>query len=102
MRVAAEARCFIGVKFIFIAMACRVESVRSRSRSLRHHHHCEPVLAARARRIFSCFQRGLPVWCEPLRRGCAAISVSEWPLVSGRANRADFGSVENFLAFPMA
>jgi len=40
--------------------------------------------------------------CEPLRPGCAAFSVSEWPIVSGRANRADFGSVGIFLAFPMA
>jgi len=43
----------------------------------------------------------LPGECEPLRRGGAATSVSEWPLVSGRANRAVSGSVESFLAFPM-
>src|SRR6056297_2989288 len=51
---------------------------------LRHHHHCEPVQVACPRRIFSCFQRGLPGGCEPPRRGGAAISVSEWALVSGR------------------
>jgi len=44
----------------------------------------------------------LPDGCEPLRRACAAISVSEWPLVSGRANRTHSGSVGIFLAFPMA
>jgi len=44
----------------------------------------------------------LPVGCEPLRHGRGAIFVSEWPFVSGRANRADFGSVGIFLAFPMA
>jgi len=65
---------------------------------LRHHHHCEPVQAARSRRNFSCFQRGLPGGCELLRLACIEISVSEWPLVSGRANRVDSGSVKNFSA----
>ena len=70
-------------------------------RPLRHYHPFEPVRAAHLRQNFLCFQRGLPEGCEPLRRGRAAISVSEWPLVSGRANRADFGSVGDFPAFSM-
>jgi hypothetical protein len=44
----------------------------------------------------------LLVWCEPLRRRRAELSVSEWPLVSGRTNRADFGSVEIYLVLPIA
>src|SRR6056297_3306286 len=61
---------------------------------LRHYRPFELVQATRSRRNFSCFQRGLPYGCELLRRGAAAISVSVWPVVSGRANRVDSGSVK--------
>lgn len=50
-------------------------NVRSRSRPLRHYQPIEPGQPIRPRRIFSCFQRGLPAGCEPLRRGRTAISV---------------------------
>jgi len=85
-----------------ITITYGVERVGGQTHPLRHYHHCEPVQAARPGRNFSCFQRGLPAGCEPLRLGHNVISVSVWPLVSGRANRADSGSVEIFLAFPMA
>ncbi len=71
----------------------RVENLRPRSRSLRHHHHCETSNAPGRRRNFPCFQRGLREGCEPLRRAASPVSVSEPPPVSGRANLAQFGSV---------
>jgi hypothetical protein len=88
--------------YIVKSVTCGQEKVRRQAHPLRHHHHCEPVQTTRGASNFSCFQRGLQGGCEPLRRGRAAVSVSEWPLVSGRANRADFGSVGIFLAFPTA
>lgn len=79
-----------------------VENVRPRSHPLRHYQSVKPVQTARQRQNFFCFQGSLPDGCAPPRRGCAVISVSEWPLVIGPANCTDSRPVKSLLAFPIA